>query len=216
MLIKHIVFDFDGTLVDSTEVIVKVYNELADQYQFKKLRKEEYRAIMSLPLKERMKALHVPASKILLLRKIFREFQMKYRFYLKSVRILEGVFDVAYQLKEKGYKLSIITSNSASNIREYFNHREIDLFPHIQSSQGLFGKHRAIKNYMRQYQLTNKDLIYIGDEVRDIQASKKNRIDVIAVAWGLDPREALLSEEPSYYVEHPTQILEIVCGSRMA
>lgn len=46
---KHIVFDFDGTLVDTTKVIVKVYNELADQYKLKKLSQEEFQNMMNLP-----------------------------------------------------------------------------------------------------------------------------------------------------------------------
>ncbi|MGF7050688.1 phosphoglycolate phosphatase [Paenibacillus sp. DS2015] len=207
---KHVVFDFDGTLVDSAEVIVKVYNELAVQYKLKKLEREEYQIIMNLPLRKRIKALDASIFRIFTLGKIGKEFKDKYKSYLELLNFVDGIIDVVSELKGKGYIISIITSNSELNINTYLNHKEINLFSHITSSKGLFGKDQAIKRYMREHQISNEELIYIGDEVRDIYACKRNHVEVIAVSWGLYNSEMLLSKNPNYLIQEPHEIISIV------
>lgn len=207
---KHIVFDFDGTLVDTTKVIVKVYNELADQYKLKKLSQEEFQNIMNLTLRQKMKALEVSIFKVLRMRRIGQEFKEKYKSYLGTVDFCDGVLEVARQLEDKGYVLSILTSNSELNITYYLNSKQINLFQHISSSKGLMGKDQAIKKYMKEHQLSNQELIYIGDEVRDIQACKRNNVEVIAVSWGIYSRDLLLSEEPNYLIDDPHEIIKII------
>jgi phosphoglycolate phosphatase len=210
---KHIVFDFDGTLVDSAEVIVKVYNELAAKYKFKKLTRKDYQVIMNLPLRKRLKALEASIFRVFVIGKIGHEFKDRYKFYLESINFFDGIIDVVRELKDKGYILSIITSNSELNINEYLDHQQINLFSHITSSKGLFGKDQAIKNYMREHKISNKELIYIGDEVRDIKACKRNNVEVIAVSWGLYNKEILHSEKPNYLIEDPNEIIRIIVAT---
>lgn len=207
---KHIVFDFDGTLVDSMGIIVKVYNELAEQYKFKTLDQKEYQMIMKLPLGEKIKALGVPMSRVLLIRKFSKDFKNKYKSYLPTLHFFDGILDMLDQLKKRGYVISIITSNAESNIRDYLKNKDITVFEYIKSSKGLFGKDKTIKQYMKDHNLKSNELIYIGDEVRDIQASKKIHVEVIAVSWGIDISEVLLAEQPNYFIEDPIEILDIV------
>ncbi|MDQ0088496.1 phosphoglycolate phosphatase [Paenibacillus anaericanus] len=207
---KHIVFDFDGTLVDTTKVIVKVYNELADQYKLKKLSQEEFQNMMNLPLRQKLKALEVSIFKVLRMRRIGQDFKEKYKSYLGTIDFCDGVLEVARQLEDKGYVLSILTSNSELNITYYLNSKQINIFQHISSSKGLMGKDQAIKKYMKEHQLSNQELIYIGDEVRDIQACKRNNVEVIAVSWGIYSRDLLLSEKPNYLIDDPHEIIKII------
>lgn len=203
-------FDFDGTLVDSMETIVKVYNSLAEKYKFKILDQKEYQMIMNLPLGEKIKALGVPMSRFLLIRKFTHEFKSEYKSHLPSLRLVDGILDVLGQLKEQGYMISIITSNSESNIIDYMKNKDITFFGDIKSAKGLFGKDKTIKKYMKDHRLLSTELIYIGDEVRDILACKKNNVEVIAVSWGIDKRDMLLTAKPNYFVEDPKEILDIL------
>lgn len=210
---RHIVFDFDGTLVNSVEVVVKVYNELADQYKFNKIDPTEYRNMMNLSLREKIKVLNVPMFRVLLIRKFSRDFKSNYKLHLKSLVFFEGIREVINKLSEKGYTISIITSNSESNIIEYMEHQGVACINQVKSSNGLFGKDKSLRQYMRTNRLSSKDLLYIGDEVRDIQACKKMNVEVIAVTWGMDSKQALLSEHPNYIAENPNEVLDIIVQS---
>ncbi|WP_422660905.1 HAD hydrolase-like protein [Paenibacillus sp. EC2-1] len=207
---KHIVFDFDGTLVDSVDVVVKVYNGLALKYKFNTLNSSDYRMMMNLSLKEKIKALNVPMRRVFLIKRFSQEFKNNYSVHLKSLRFFDGVVDVIKQLNEKGYTISIITSNSKANILEYMEHQEVSYFKQVMSSNGLFGKDKTLKKYMKDNQLHSSELMYIGDEVRDIQACKKKNVEVIAVTWGVDPREALVIERPDHLADEPKDILRIL------
>lgn len=207
---KHIVFDFDGTLVDSIDVVVKVYNELAIKYKFNTLNSSDYRMMMNFSLKEKIKALNVPMRRVHLIKRFSQEFKNNYSVHLKSLRLFDGVVEVIKQLNEKGYTISIITSNSKTNILEYMKHQEVFYFKQVMSSNGLFGKDKTLKKYMKDNRLHSSELMYIGDEVRDIQACKKANVEIIAVTWGVDPREALVIERPDHLADEPKDILGIL------
>lgn len=207
---KHIIFDFDGTLVDSTAVIMMMYNELAKKYNFTKVTEEEYKLLNNLPLKERFKALNVPIYKLLLLGKVGMDFKQGYRQHINSIHPIEEMKEVLEFLQRKGYVISVITSNSATNVTEFLDFQGLKGFHEIRSSNGLFGKHKTIMKYMKENGLKREDVIYIGDEQRDIAACRKCNIDIVAVSWGLDTKEVLLAAKPNYFVEQPREIIEIL------
>ena len=56
------------------------------------------------------------------------------------------------------------------------------------------------------YRNSMDEIIYVGDEMRDIEASKKVGIPVIAVSWGLNKREALESFKPDQMAHSPKDL----------
>ncbi|BBH22001.1 phosphoglycolate phosphatase [Paenibacillus baekrokdamisoli] len=207
---KHIIFDFDGTLVDSTAEIMMIYNELAMKYNFKQVNQEEFNLLNNLPIKERFKALNVPMYRFLLIRKIGKEFKERYKQYLNEIHFIAEMKEVVGLLQSKGYIISVVTSNAAANVTEFLQIQGLKGFHDVRSSNGLFGKHQTLKQYMKENRLNREDILYIGDERRDILACKKCNIDVIAVTWGLDTMDSLLAEKPNYLVKQPQEIMEIL------
>ena len=66
-----------------------------------------------------------------------------------------------------------------------------------------------IKHLLKEKNFSNGDMVYVGDEVRDIKAAKKARVRVIAVTWGLNSRKILEKEHPDYLVDRPQELLKI-------
>ncbi len=62
---------------------------------------------------------------------------------------------------------------------------------------------------MRKKQLTPEEIIYVGDETRDIDASKKINIKVIAVSWGFNSGEALSRHKPDFLIHQPSELIEV-------
>lgn len=209
---KHIIFDFDGTIVDSSHAIVAVYNELAAEYRFKQVSRDEFKLLNNLSLKERFKALNIPMYRFLLIRKISKQFKIRYHKYLHSIQFIDGMKEVLEALLQKGFKVSVITSNSAANATEFLSRHGIHSLHDVQTSKGLFGKHQTIRKYMKDNVLNSRDVVYIGDEQRDVIACKKNKIDSIGVTWGIDTKDLLSSVEPRYMIEQPNEIIHIVAG----
>jgi phosphoglycolate phosphatase len=64
---KYVVFDFDGTLVDSKAVFLSVFNQLADKYRFKRIDENNINDVRQLSMRERIRVLNVPVYKLPLL-----------------------------------------------------------------------------------------------------------------------------------------------------
>lgn len=204
---KHIIFDFDGTIVDSLELAVKIYNDMADRYSLKKLHDSDIATLNRLSIPERIKMFNVP---LYVLPKMALEFKRKYNENIHLLREFKGIRQVITTLKNKGYPLSIISSNAAANVEQFLAAAKLDMFDHIIAAKALFGKQSVLKQLMRKLKVQARDLIYIGDELRDIQSCQKAGVAMIAVTWGFDSAELLASGHPNYIAEQPEQLLNIL------
>jgi phosphoglycolate phosphatase len=204
---KYIIFDFDGTLVDSMDLAIHVYNTLAEKNGYKKIVPEDKQYLRGLTVKEKCAYLEFPTYKIPFLAPSF------YRLYkesMKDLMMFDGIKDVLQSLVEKGYQLAVISSNSEEVIREFLQNHQIDYMDDIVCSSNILGKDKIIKKFLKKRKLNASDTIYIGDEIRDVVAAKKCDIPVVWVEWGFDLKEKVAKEEPTYIVKTPKEILSIV------
>lgn len=208
---KNILFDFDGTIVHSEQLVITLYNELADGKKFKKIDVEDVERLRSYSLIEKCKMIGIPLYKI---PKMFVEAKKIYKDHVSSLVLKDGVLDLLRDLKNKGFRMDILSSNDEDIISEFVKSKNIDVFDHIYSSNNLFGKHHAIKSYIKKHDLSADSIWYIGDEVRDIVSCKKANVKVIAAAWGYDSEQILAEEKPDFLVRKPHEVLDIVCSSR--
>jgi phosphoglycolate phosphatase len=208
-LYKHIIFDFDGTLVDSIAAMIETFNDSADKFGFNRLNQNDYKLFNNSSLKQKFKILGVPYYRMFFLGQIGNELKYKYKKHLCSIDFFDGMMELLLKLKALGVTISIITSNSADNIAEFMNVKGVNIIDDIQSSNGFYGKSRTLKKYLHKHQLQNHEIVYVGDELRDIKACKKSNIDIISVTWGLDSQELLKSANPKYIITKPTQILDL-------
>jgi len=206
-LIKHVIFDFDGTIADSKYLTAGIINDLAEKYNFQKIKKEEQEYFRSLSILERIKAIQLPVYLIPL---IAAEVNIRYRKSVNTVPLVSGIDKAIQDLRVSGLKLSIMSSNSITNINALFKKENIVAFDNIYTSANIFGKDMGINLFLNRNRLKNDQVIYIGDECRDIVACKKNNVKVIAVAWGYDSKERLAKEKPDYIVSSPSEITGII------
>ena len=63
---------------------------------------------------------------------------------------------------------------------------------------------------MKENQLNPSEIIYVGDQVRDISACRKINCKIIAVSWGYNSKSRLIKGNPDFLVDKPKDILQIV------
>ncbi|MGM0653134.1 MAG: HAD-IA family hydrolase [Bacillota bacterium] len=206
-MVKALLFDFDGTLADTGHILFKVYDRLTQRHNIEKMTHEELHEMRSLPIRERFKKAGVPFFKLPSLAaeavQIFGEF-------IGSAEPFPGIEDLIRSLKDRGYTLAIVSSNTHRNINSFLAAHNLEYFDVIQCSSSLFGKHKIIKRALKEINLKSDQAIYIGDEYRDIAACKKIPIRIISVLWGYDYLSLLQEGKPDYIAEKPGDILTIV------
>jgi hypothetical protein len=82
----------------------------------------------------------------------------------------------------------------------------------VVGGTGLFGKAGALRRQARGRAFDPGRLVYVGDELRDLEAARDARVRFAAVAWGYTPLERLAAAGPDFQCRHPRDLLSIDTG----
>ena len=201
-----VIFDFDGTIADSMQATVKVYEKLSRKYNLKKIPKEELNILRTKKPLELLSFLNIPLYKAPFLlmegRKLFQDFR-------NNIEPFHGIAEVIHSLKKK-YILGILTSNSEENVRDFLKEFHLDVFEFIHNEKNLFGKDKALRKIIEERELDIEKTLYIGDEVRDIEGCQKAGVSIVSVAWGFNEKGLLSKSNPTYLIDYPEDLLKIL------
>jgi len=206
-VIKNVIFDFDGTLVDSSYAIEKLFQYFKQKYKRNDMDKEQFRKINTLPLKQKIKKMGVPLYKI---PAISLEAKRVYSFYIGKIKIIEGIPDLLLKLVQLGLEMSILSSNSVRNINHFLKINKINCFSDIYSAPNMLKKNEDIIKLLKKKKLAKENILYIGDELHDVVACKMIQIKVAAVTWGLDSIDSLKDGKPDLICQTPMEIYDYI------
>lgn len=184
-----VIFDLDGTLVDIEPIFLQIYNTLAAQFGFAPIQPEELPALRKLHLKQVM--VRRLGWRIVFLPKILKQGQAAYRQLVPQVTLFPGIQETLSHLRTLGYRVGIISSSERTTVLALIEKFGLDIDFVYQSS--LFGKAAVLQTCAKRESFRLSDAIYIGDEIRDIDACRKSDLAIIAVTWGLNDRTTLIA-----------------------
>jgi len=203
--VSTIIFDLDGTIADSINLGLECANELANKYKYEPIILNPL--IRDLSAKEFIIS-HLKLGKIKLLLWA-REVKRLQSLKNSDVLIFPEMYEVLLELKNS-FKLGILTSNNTENTLQVLKNNKIkDFFSFIYTNSSAFGKHRTIKQVLKKEYLSKDEIIYIGDEIRDIDSCHKIGIPIIAVTWGANSEKVLKQAGATFYAYNPKNILDI-------
>ncbi len=207
---KVIVFDFDGTIADTYQAIVDITNDLSSEFGYQPIDEEELLLLKNLSSKEIVKRAEISLFKIPFL---VKRVQKELGGQIADLSPIKGIESVLLELKQRNYILGIVTSNVRENVMLFLQKNNLEyLFDFIYSGTNIFGKHRIINELVRKRKLNKTDVIYVGDETRDIRSARKSGINVIAVGWGFNSQEILAEYKPDFLAVKPTELLEAIAS----
>jgi len=205
---KNIIFDFDGTLADTAPLMLTLVQEMAHEIGYeKKITAEDLEWVRDHELKDIPKKFGIPWIKVPLLLIKGRDSLNKQMF---SVPPCRGILEMLQSLKEKGFILAVLSSNRRDSIQEFIvKHNLESYFDFVHSELNIFGKDKALLSLLKQHKMEISESIYVGDEMRDIEACKKIKLDCISVTWGLNSSTALKEYGAQYLVNSPKELLNL-------
>lgn len=202
---SYLLFDFDGTLADSYGMVLEITHTLLDRHGITKVEPEHFRDRDDLPVTQKMRMLSF-------MMKIRPEFVALYGENLEKIHLFDGMLELLLACRKKGYRIAVLSSNAVENIRAFFGRYSLPFELEIVSSNGLFGKHKTIKEFAKDHGVAMSDLLYIGDEIRDVKACNRCGADVVFVRWGLDAGANLEEFKVRYEVDTPKALAELLLG----
>lgn len=208
------IFDFDGTLADSMAVGLNVYNDIASEFNLPMLDKEGFQKIRQLSLPEVVRYLGISRLKLPFF--IMRGRQgMRQR--VADIQPCNGIAELLENLEQTGIRFAVLTSNSRSIVEAFIQQHGLQTPCFIDSTRLFRDKGYFLRRRRRAY----PNLLYVTDEARDVEITRKHGVKSIAVDWGFNSRERLIAANPNHVVSDQLELGRVIrsllnekCGSQ--
>lgn len=204
---KTIIFDFDGTLADSIEVMLQIYNDLAKTRGMRPVSETDWQELRKGTIASGLKW---TGAKPYQLPGLLAQGLKLVEARTTEIKLFPNIIPVVKQLAEDGCQLFVLSTNSQPLIQEVLNKHGIGGYLNVLKSSRVFGKATAIKKLLRAYKLEPANVWMVGDEVRDMVAAKKAGVHAVGVNWGFQPGETLLAVGNVTLVKEPEDISSLV------
>jgi len=204
---RLVIFDFDGTLVDSAGWMIRTLNDIAGQFGLRRVSEEEVRMLRGRSNTDIVRYLGVPLWK---LPRIATEMRRRIAADIAQFKLFAGVEDMLRTLDERGLQLAIVSSNSEDNVRRVLGAASAARIDTFECSAAMFGKARKLKAVMQRLRTEASTTLYVGDETRDIEAAREVRVASGAVTWGYANADILATFAPTLTFDSFADIVALV------
>lgn len=207
---ETVIFDLDGTLLDTLEDLTDAVNEALRSMQMPERTIEEVRSFVGNGVR-RLMELSVPDG---FDNPKFEETFEKFKAYYKEhcndkTKAYKGVVALLRELKEKGYALAIVSNKLDSAVKElseiYF---EGIVQVAIGEREGVAKKPAPDTVYaaLAELGMPRESAVYVGDSDVDVMTAKNAGLPCISVLWGFRDREFLEQHGATQFAETPEDV----------
>uniref|UniRef100_UPI004047F66C HAD family hydrolase n=1 Tax=Aliarcobacter sp. TaxID=2321116 RepID=UPI004047F66C len=212
---KAIIFDLDGTLIDSLEDIAVCMNQVLEELNLPSHKIEDYKYFVGGGISILVdNALHKDTSDKVK-EEVTNRFKVVYDQKLHAKTLpYDGIYDLLDELKRLDFKIGILSNKPheftieyAKNLFSKYEMKEI----HGQKSH-IAKKPDPIAaiQIAKSFEVPCEEVYFVGDTMVDMQTAVNAKMIGIGVLWGFRDEEELMSNGATFVVKHPLDILEIV------
>jgi len=198
------------------DLALNIYDRIAPEYDCLPAGEEARLKMGRVRLQDLLREYGISRLKLVLLVLRIRKEMGKRISELKPVKDIRNSLQ---EIRDMGFRLGILTSNSIGNVKMFLENNDLsDKIDFVYSGKSLFGKDKVMTRLFDQEGISREEVIYVGDEIRDMEASVKAGIQAIAVSWGLCRWEIQNFLQPEQIAHSPgdliTCIQEIVTNKK--
>jgi pyrophosphatase PpaX len=207
---KYIVFDFDGTLVDTNYLIDQTIRNTSREVLDKEVDESVIASIWGKVLTEQMAGLDI--NRVDELTEFYRKYYNEHRD--DHTNLFEGIIEMLDKLHEMGCQMAIVTNKGNNGLEHGLNKFSMkDYFRIALSKTDVEMKKphpEGLYKVMEHFQAKAEEVLFIGDSVHDIECGKNAGVDTVLVKWTVMDLEKLKLEEPTYIVDKPEDIINLI------
>lgn len=209
--VKHVIFDLDGTLIDSSYDYSLCFEQLAREWGRPRPSSERVRALMFAGLLPQLEESLGELSADELERAVERFREICVAHPLTHTQLYPGALALLDTLSARGYMLSVCTNRPRDLAEQTLE--ALGLLERfalvVGGDDGLERKPspEMLEHIKAHVALRSDQLLMVGDSVVDVEAAAASGLACAAVTWGYTPSSKLETSSPALLLAHPHQLL---------
>jgi phosphoglycolate phosphatase len=195
-------FDFDGTLADSRDWFLGVFDQVADRFGYRRLGPGDRERLRGLDTKAILSDLGVPLWKLPMIARHLRDLATR---DIDQIRLFPGAAEMLASVQAGGVRIAVVSSNAEENVRRVLGPAAAQV-AHFACGAHLFGKASKVRGALRAMRAEADSAILVGDEARDLEAARGVGIACGLVGWGYADPAFLRTLSPDLFFERMEEI----------
>ena len=207
-----IIFDWDGTLMDSVSKIVTCMQQMANALSIDVPSEQAVRDIIGLSMEEAFKTLY-PLMPVTDFKPMVNSYKENYlTLNTTPSPLFEGSESLLTELSARDYRLAVATGKGRNGLNRVLN--ETGLGRHFESSRCADESKSKpnpdmILELLEELKVKPAAALMVGDSLHDLNMANNAGVDSVGVSYGAHSESRLLQAKPKAIIHHPTQLLNI-------
>ena len=216
--IRTVLFDLDGTLIDSVRLILDSYHHTLATHGLPPRSDEEWLAGVGTPLTAQFADWRDDPETLQALIATYREYNLKH--HDRMVTVYPGVVEVVRALKADGVATGLVTSKNRAGALRGLTLVQLEALMDVlvcaDEVENPKPHPEPVEKAVRLLSADPRATVYVGDSVHDMLSGRAAGVRTAAVLWGPFGRAHLEGAQPDYWLERPEELLTLVRESGMS
>jgi len=211
----YIIFDFDGTIANTNDIIIASWQATFEHYLGRRLPVREIEATFGETLYDTIARL-IPGAPVDELVEYYRNYQDTHQEEIR-VNVFDGVRELMDELKARGHRIGVATSRTSSSFNKYLSELDMEGYIEVQVTMEDVTRHKphpeSVSKVLERFGASPGEAIMIGDTKYDIGCANNADVDSVLVGWShyVDEEDmAAAGFRPTYRIETPGELLGLI------
>lgn len=211
---KLVIFDLDGTVLDTVEDIADCMNMAISELGYKPRTYPEYRKVIGNDAPNFVRKLlgDMPYDKIMYIWNYYIPFVEKYG--TNKTKVFDGIKEVCFALKERGCKIVAYTNKTPDELEpfidKFLKDLNFDLIVGVGGTEDAKPSASGVEKVLKRFNVSAENAYIVGDGETDVLTAVNAGINGIAVLWGCRDKDFLESYGAKVFAKNPTQLLDLI------
>ena len=215
MTIKGMIFDLDGTLLDTIEDLRDSVNLAMDRFGYARYTSADIKQKIGDGMKVLIQRCLDEEASEALVEEVIQVFLQDYnRRQFDKTAPYDGILDMLRTLNAKGIQVGVISNKQNANTQSIVAHyfKEIAFTFVSGEIQGIDRKPDPTLTLrcVDAMKLASNEVLYVGDTKVDMLTGHNAGLKTVGVTWGFRDRQELIDHSADFLVDHPGELLKFI------
>ncbi len=183
---QHVIWDWNGTLLDDVDHAVRVVNTLLDEHRLPRIDRDKYRQVFCFPVYDYYKKIGFDYQAESF-ESLCEKFVSRFMDGIPSLQLVSEMKNTIDLLHQDGLQQSVLSASDQVNLEMMMKHYELDrVFRHVYGIDNKLAGSKIARGHelIHNAGFPQSDTVIIGDTLHDLEVAQELGVDAILISHG--------------------------------